>query len=82
MPDSAPNGYNGQKCGAYVTGGLVGGHPTKAGQSGSRRVFFSAGGHKNYGNWARNVKVTHCGSFFVYALPSVAGCVFRYCATN
>ena len=82
MPDSPPNGYHGSKCGTHASGWLDGGHPTKSGQVVSRRVFFSYAGHKNLGNYARNVKVTHCGSFFVYKLPSVAGCSFRYCATN
>ena len=83
LPDKPPSGY---KCGTYATGYLTGGHPTKAGQVVSRKVCFSFGGHKcywkasGYKNSPVTVKVTHCGTFFVYQLPYAPGCHSRYCA--
>ena len=81
MPDTPPS-LSGRKCGTHATGYLVGGHPTKAGQVVSRKVCFSLGGQKCYANAEVNVKVTHCGSFFVYQLPYAPGCHSRYCAEN
>ena len=82
MPDTPPS-LNGHKCGTHGSGYLVGGHPRKAGQVVSRKVCFSYNGHKCYADSLRSadVKVTHCGSFFVYQLPhSKYGCAYRYCA--
>ena len=82
MPDTPPS-LSGHKCGTHVTGYLVGGHPTISGQVVSRKVCFSYLGQKCYNHnnkYTVAVKVTHCGSFFVYQLPHVYGCAFRYCA--
>ena len=81
MPDTPPS-LSGHKCGTHVTGYLVGGHPTKVGQVVSRKVCFSFRGQKCYADYSRsvNVKVTHCGSFFVYQLPYTPHCSYRYCA--
>ena len=79
MPDTPPS-LNGHRCGTHGTGYLVGGHPTKAGQVVSRNVCFSIFGNKCHAR-SEDVKVTHCGSFFVYQLPlSIYGCAYRYCA--
>ena len=80
MPDSPPS-LSGNKCGTHATGWLQGGHPRKAGEVVSRRVCFSYAGWKCYGRSVQ-VKVAHCGSFFVYQLPSIPYCSYRYCATN
>ena len=80
IPDYPPS-LNGNKCGTHATGWLQGGHPRKAGEVVSRRVCFSYAGWKCYGRSVQ-VKVAHCGSFFVYQLPSIPSCSYRYCATN
>ena len=80
IPDHPPS-LNGNKCGTHATGWLQGGHPRKAGEVVSRRVCFSYAGWKCYGRSVQ-VKVAHCGSFFVYQLPSIPYCSYRYCATN
>ena len=77
MPDKPPS-LSGFKCGTTTTGYLSGGHPTKAGQVVSRKVCFSYSGQKC--RWTTNVKVTHCGAFFVYQLPYAPVCNLRYCA--
>ena len=89
MPDKPPNNLQGQRCGTAATGYLLGGHPTKAGQVVSRKVCFSFSGQKclwrdrdSYKNAPVTVKVTHCGTFFVYQLPYAPGCYYRYCAEN
>ena len=75
MPDKPPPP---NRCGANYTGYLSGGHPTKAGQVVSRKVYFSYGGIIY--QTKVNVKVTHCGAFFVYQLPYAPTCSLRYCA--
>ena len=79
MPDYPPS-LKGFKCGTVAPGWLEGGHPTNAGEVVKRRVCFSFLGKKCYGGLARNVKVTHCGEFYVYALPFVPHCTLGYCA--
>ena len=82
MPDSPPS-LQGKKCGTHATGWLQGGHPQKAGQVVSRRVCWSYTGEKCWRSYPGvQVKVTHCGSFFVYQLPSSPSCSYRYCAIN
>ena len=82
IPDSPPS-ILGNKCGTHATGWLLGGHPQKVGQVVSRRVFWSYLGKISWGRRTSvQVKVAHCGSFFVYQLPSAPGCSYRYCATN
>ena len=78
MPDKPPNHGHGERCGTTATTYLSGGHPTKAGQVVSRKVCFNYAG--KYCPLSRNVKVTHCGAFFVYQLPYAPGCNYRYCA--
>ena len=78
MPDKPPS-LSGFKCGTAATGYLTGGHPTKAGQVVSRKVCFSYQRYKCLWN-TKNVKVTHCGAFFVYQLPYAPACNNRYCA--
>ena len=84
MPDDAPS-LDGKKCGTDLPGWLKGGHPTKAGQVVSRTVCFSYRNEKCYWGFSKSVKVTHCGSYFVYQLPSTSNISkynMRYCATN
>ena len=87
MPDDSPS-LNGNKCGTWFPGWLKGGHPTKAGQVVSRTVCFSARGQECYtpSILSKSVKVTHCGSYFVYQLPRTSNrynwSTMRYCATN
>ena len=78
MPDKPPS-LSGQRCGTTASGYLSGGHPTKAGQVVSRKVCFSWYGNRCY-HRSVTVKVTHCGTFFVYQLPYAPACCFRYCA--
>ena len=87
MPDDSPS-IDGKRCGTEFTGWLKGGHPTKAGQVVSRTVCFSYG-YEKCAFWSyhlsKSVKVTHCGSYFVYQLPSTSNkrkYNMRYCATN
>ena len=77
MPDKPVYGH---KCGTSATGYILGGHPTIAGQVVSRQVQFV--NKVNGDNYYRtvNVKVTHCGAFFVYQLPYTKECYLRYCA--
>ena len=84
MPDDPPS-LNGNRCGTTLAGWLKGGHPTKAGQVVSRTVCFSYGGQKCYSpsQFSRSVKVTNCGSYYVYQLPRTRYAYsLRYCATN
>ena len=80
MPDKPPS-LSGYKCGTAATGYLTGGHPTKAGQVVTRKVCFRLNRKKKCRYPATtNVKVTHCGAFFVYQLPYAPTCNYRYCA--
>jgi len=63
-------------CGANDAGWLSGGHPTTIGDTVQRTVFYEYGGNPKY--QSNSIKITHCGSYFVYYLVENS-CDNRYC---
>ena len=67
------------RCGTHATGWLNGGHPSRADGQASRKVCFHWS--ENCCNWSTNIKVTNCGSYYVYYLHRTPACNLRYCGT-
>lgn len=68
------------RCGTHATGWLNGGHPSTADGQASRKVCFHWS--ENCCNWSTNIKVTNCGSYYVYYLHRTPACNLRYCGTE
>jgi len=67
-------------CGTNATGWLNGKHPEHAGTNTESTVSFN---YLDTPCWGyEQVSITNCGGFFVYKLPEVPFCNFRYCAVN
>ena len=68
------------RCGTFFTGWLKGSHPTTPDTTIDAKVCFNGwtgGCHESV-----IVKITNCGSYFVYYLPDTRHCNQRYCATT
>ena len=61
-------------------GYLTGDHPTESGQTIDGYVCFMADHVSSGGYCFRNaqIKITNCGPYFVYELPDISGCSYRY----
>ena len=78
------------RCKAYATGWLNGGLPNIAEGQVTRQVCFYGtktrylGTRPNCCEWAINVQVRNCGSYYVYNLTTTPGgaCNLRYCGNN
>ena len=67
------------KCGTNVPGWMNGQHPTAFGEEFERKICFTYDSNTSC-LWSRNIKVTNCGAYYVYKLPSTGRCDRRYCA--
>ena len=81
--------YRTGRCNTYATGWLNGGLPNIAEKQVTRQVcFYGSRRRKNSENncceWAINVQVRNCGSYYVYNLTTTPGgeCNLRYCGNN
>merc|ERR1719222_1336771 len=79
IPDTPPPD---KQCGTYATGWMDGQLPKKVGQTNDVKFCFSW--KENDCHWSTFGKVTNCGRFVVYKLPSIinqsGGHYLRYCA--
>jgi len=65
-------------CGTQATGYLTGGHPSVEEGEVTRTVNFNWDGKP--ASWTKTVRVTNCGSYYVYHLVDVGGvCDLGYC---
>ena len=70
------DGYCKTDVGGWITGGNL--QSTTPGQIVSRTIRFDRPGYDSPGaNF--DISVTNCDGFFVYDLPDIGGCSFRYC---
>ena len=63
-------------CGTHFGSHITGTHPSTLGQTGTMKICFKLnckGGYKH------DIDVTNCGSFYVYKLPGINNCSWRYC---
>ena len=81
--------YRTDRCNTYATGWLNGGLPNiDKGQVTRQVCFYGSKRRKprenNCCEWAINVQVRNCGSYYVYNLTTTPGdeCNLRYCGNN
>ena len=79
MPEEPVEG--GWRCNTQVSGWLNGSHPTTPGETIDGTVCFSASNGNNCYRTSQ-IKVKHCGSYYLYYLVNASGCNRRYCATR
>merc|ERR1712156_42123 len=72
-PSASNDGTCGTRYGSHVTGT----HPSTVGQTGTMRVCFEL--NCNTIGTEHDIDVTNCGSFYVYKLPGINYCSWRYC---
>ena len=77
IPDVAPPINH---CGTHAPGWLRGGHPSIYRRRQQRTVCYHWAG--NVCKWSNPIKVTNCGSFYVYQLTKTPLCRLRYCVTR
>ncbi|KAK3698322.1 hypothetical protein QZH41_017688 [Actinostola sp. cb2023] len=65
-----------KRCGTHASGWMVGNYPRR-GQTVTRKVCYHWS--KKCCNWSNNIKVTHCGGFYVFYLTKPPVCQLRYC---
>merc|ERR1712087_167701 len=70
--------YGSSTCQTWAPGWINGKHPTRKGQIVERLACFTVGENTCYDR--ENIKITNCGSFFLYFLPDITKCNNRYCA--
>lgn len=68
------------QCNTHASGWYTGSMPDAPYTTTSGKVCFSWSGNTCYGE--SNIKVTHCGSFYVYHLPPTGSCQLRYCTSH
>ena len=78
MPESSPETYH---CGTGNPGWLNGHHSEEIGLEVEKEVCF-ASGSSSCGNGRVNIKVTNCGTYYVYYLVETPFCYLRYCAAK
>ena len=62
-------------------GYLTGDHPNEFGETVDRDVCFMADHDVSRGDYcfrSAQIKITNCGPYFVYELPDISGCTYRY----
>ena len=74
-----------EHCNTFRAGWLNGNHPESPGQEVQREVCFNSGSATSSESircsLRKNIKIVHCGSFYVYHLQKVnPGTTARYCA--
>ena len=74
-----------QHCNTFRAGWLNGDHPEIPGQEVNREVCFNEGSESSSEekrcSLRKDIKILHCGSFYVYYLQKVStGYLARYCA--
>ena len=71
------DGYCKTAIGGWITGGHL--QSTTAGQTVKRTVKFDRPGWRTVTKHNHDISVTNCDGFFVYDLPGIDRCNFRYC---
>ena len=77
MPITCPEKYS---CGTDAPGWLNGAHPTMAEGQVTRQVCFHWG--SSCCQWAINIQVTNCHSYYVYYLSKPPTCILVYCGSH
>ena len=70
------DGYCKTAIGGWITGGHL--QSTTPGQIVNRTIKFDRPGYDDTG-FNHDISVTNCDGFFVYDLPGINWCNFRYC---
>ena len=68
------------RCGTDWSGWLDGSHPTVEDGEVQRKVCFS--GRDTGCRYSNRISVKNCGSYYIYKLLKLSGCVARYCGTG
>ena len=71
------SGTNDGTCGTHIGSHMIGGHPTLAGATEIRSIYF--GLSSSYHSHNHDIEVTNCNGFFVYNLVGMSFCSMRYC---
>ena len=66
------------RCGTFASGWLQDKHPSTFGETKNAKVCFH--GRSDKCEWSTNIKIRHCGSYFIYYLPDTPICELGYCA--
>ncbi len=74
MPTSA---VGPSRCGSQATGWYSGPMPTDPDETTNGTVCFSW--QSNNCSWTKNIRVTNCGSYYIYQLNAPPTCNLRYC---
>ena len=69
-------------CGTHIGGWLQGSHPVNKGTTYDRKVCFNKNSEQSLDvcPWSVQIKVRHCGEYFLYYLPDAPACNVGYCA--
>ncbi len=65
------------RCGSSATGWYSGPMPTDLDSTTNGTVCFSW--NSNTCNWRNDIRVTNCGSYYIYQLTAPPVCTLRYC---
>ena len=63
-------------CGTHLGSHVTGTHPSTVGQTGAMKICFNLSCNHSR---KHDIVVTNCGSFYVYKLPGILRCSYRYC---